>query len=90
MKVGAEIYCLIVNNKLLQEDSFYETEDFYSNNFLDLSLKNSLIKGLHQKIFTENSDDNNNDEGNFKSNFLLGKRIFKFLIFNFIEFCQYV
>jgi hypothetical protein len=51
LEEGAEIYCLVINNKLSEEDNFGETEDFYSNNFLDLSLKNSLIKGLYQRIF---------------------------------------
>lgn len=46
--------------------------DFYSNNFLDLSLKNSIIKGLYQRNFDINSSKIKIHES-FQTKYLLGK-----------------
>jgi len=67
------VYSLIINNKLSTEDNFGEQEDYYSNNFLDLSLKNSLIKGLYQKKFIkENMECSNFNQLTFLSKIILG------------------
>lgn len=73
MEEGAEINCLVIRNKLSEEDGFSESEDYYSNNFLDLSLKNSLIKGLHQRSFDYfKSEEGNLNEENLQPKIILG------------------
>lgn len=82
LEEGAEVYCLVINNKLLEEDKFDETEDLFSNNFLDLSLKNSLIKGLHQRIFYNEKFENDSlTDRNPTTNIILGDLINKIFFF---------
>lgn len=61
-----------MNNKLLPDEKNLinsENLEYFNNNFLQLSLKNSLIKGLSQKIFCLKNE-------NFESNIILGKIFF--------------
>lgn len=46
LKIGTLVNCLTVRNKL--NESKYKNEDIKNNEFLQLSLKNSLIKGAKQ------------------------------------------
>ncbi len=73
LDIGTEIYSLVIHNKLQDEDKFNESEDYYTNNFLNLSLKNNLIKGMHQKFF-QNLNNLNDDfcEKNFQFKIILG------------------
>lgn len=78
LKIGNEVNCLVIKN-LLEEEEIKEIKeikekDFQSNNFMYLSLKNSLIKGLTQKIidpfFKKNFDLKNAES--FETNIVLG------------------
>lgn len=76
LKEGRDIYCLVLENKL---ETLYEKDsNFSTNNFLNLSLKNSLIKGLTQKIVNPYYKRNQLErkiEESFETNFNLGKLI---------------
>lgn len=68
-----------MNNKLFPDEKNLinlENLEYFNNNFLQLSLKNSLIKGLSQKIFCLKNE-------NFESNIILGKNFFLFKGINF-------
>ena len=46
LKINSIINCLVVRNKI--QDSKYKSEDLKTDEFLQLSLKNSLIKNAKQ------------------------------------------
>jgi hypothetical protein len=74
---GADINCLVIGNRIENESKSSEGEELFLNNFLFLSLKNSLIKGLKQKkidpYFKRNKE--NIIEQSFETNIILGKDI---------------
>lgn len=81
MKEGADINCLVLDNKLEEENKYHEGKEFQLNNFLHLSLKNSLIKGLVQKPINPYYKRNNClIEESFETNITLGKYEINFLI----------
>ena len=74
LKEGAEVNCLVIENKLENEGEIINGNDLQLNNFLNLSLKNSLIKGLTQKVIDPYYKKNENiDEESFETRIILGK-----------------
>jgi hypothetical protein len=76
LKEGAELNCLVIENKLENEGEISNGNDLQLNNFLNLSLKNSLIKGLTQKIIDPYYKRNENTiEESFETRIILGNLI---------------
>ena len=74
LKVGADINCVVIDNKIENESKCWDGKELQLNNFLYLSLKNSLIKGQIQKKIDPYYKRNNGNTAkeSFETNIILG------------------